>query len=148
MYLPLAIPYVVVTDPNVAKHILQTNSKNYERPPLKGMGVFRRLVGESSVLLTNGETHKNQRALVSPAFSPSNIRQLIPLMIECGTKLLDRLAEMADSDRLIDVRRELNKCTLDIIGKTGFGYDFHCLDQKNSESDVDDDDDAGVVVGA
>lgn len=139
MYVPLGLLYVVVTDPQVAKHILQTNSKNYIRPPFAGMGVFRRLVGQSSILLSNGDAHRNQRALATPAFTPSNIRQLTPVMVEFGQKLVDRLTAICTSG-LIDVKRELSKCTLDIIGKAGFGYDFDCI------SSTDDSDRVSTVV--
>lgn len=104
----------------------------------------------NGLLTAEGHDHKRQRKLLNSSFSPSAVRDMVPIFFEKGYQLRDKLLSMIDdesvetaptptleSDRVkggrkMDVAKYLAQATLDIIGIAGFDYDFNALtDPKN-----------------
>jgi len=88
------------------------------------------------VLLAEGEEHKRQRKLLTPSFSPQHVKSLVPVFWDKTEMLVQKLNEQVDQKGdgvVIEMTSWLSKCTLDIIGAAGFGYDF---DSMNRETEV------------
>lgn len=135
-YTVMGHTYISVTSPDYIKHILVSNSRKYGRGTFASVEIFRKIVGDHSMLLINGDKHRRHRSIVSPAFRIGNLRKLIPVMHECSMRLcdyFDSLLEAGGHTSLNDVhiRQHLSHATLTVIGLAGFGFNFDCIDKKN-----------------
>ncbi|KAI0032662.1 cytochrome P450 [Vararia minispora EC-137] len=93
------------------------------------------------LLFVEGSDHKRERKVIAqnPAFGPAQVRKFTETFIEKSLELRDIFLDIAsktvrkDGRARIDVYSWLNKITLDIIGVTGFNYNFDSLhaDEKN-----------------
>ncbi|NOQ77654.1 MAG: cytochrome P450, partial [Methylococcaceae bacterium] len=74
-----------VCDPDMAKHILVTNYKNYK----KGVGIkqINVLLGRG-IIVSEGDLWKRQRKMMQPLFSNKLLTQQLPLMTHCADKLI------------------------------------------------------------
>ncbi|KAL4347940.1 hypothetical protein GQ457_17G025340 [Hibiscus cannabinus] len=76
----------------------------------------------SGLVMVEGDDWVRHRHLVTPAFSPSNLKALTSLMVEPATNMLDRWATLINSGKSeIDVEREITMTAGEIIAKTSFG---------------------------
>ncbi|KAI5899133.1 cytochrome P450 [Schizophyllum commune H4-8] len=128
----------LLTTDTRALHHLSTRDDIYWKPSSTRYSLGR-VVGDG-ILITEGEQHKQQRRIMSPAFGPNQVRELTPIFLEKSVKLRecwDRAiqAEGGKSAHL-NVLRELSRMTLDVIGKAGFGYDFNTLDNGEEASEL------------
>ncbi|MCB9233159.1 MAG: cytochrome P450 [Bacteroidia bacterium] len=111
---------VIVSDPEIAKYVLQENNKNY----LKSFGykILRLFLGNG--LLTNeGDDWRRQRRLAQPAFYKQALANLVADMADESMKIAQRWAEMAKNGVELDVDREMNEVTLRIVARSLFGAD-------------------------
>ena len=77
--------------------------------PLVGMGL----------LTSEGETWKRQRKLASPALSPRRIANYAQTMVVCA----ERTFAVFRENEVRDVKHDLLRLTLEIVGKTLLGFD-------------------------
>ncbi|KZV95223.1 cytochrome P450, partial [Exidia glandulosa HHB12029] len=120
---------LVMGDTVGLSHIYTKNAYNYAHSP-----VFRplieRLTGRGLIWVEGQRAHKRMRALVSPAFSTDNVRNMHPAIYHVSHALRDRIlhevAATGDSAGLVlNVIEYTALATLDIIGRVAFGYDFN-----------------------
>src|SRR4051812_29929121 len=106
----------LVGDPQHIKDILVTNSRNF----MKGRGLQRskRLLGQG-LLTSEGAFHLRQRRLMQPAFHRDRIAGYGQTMVEHA----DRLRNSWVDGAALDIAREMNRLTLNIVGKTLFDAD-------------------------
>ncbi|KAL5639582.1 hypothetical protein ACGC1H_006261 [Rhizoctonia solani] len=87
------------------------------------------------LLSAEGDIHKRQRRIMSPAFGPAQIRELVPIFWNKANKLrdiwLDILKESPDGT--INVLSWLSRATLDIIGAAGFDHHFNSLEGNDED---------------
>ncbi|KAG9119978.1 hypothetical protein FRC07_004717 [Ceratobasidium sp. 392] len=70
------------------------------------------------------------RRIMNPSFGPPQIRALVPVFCEKANQLRDIWLDLLSNNpegTTIDVLHGLSWATLDIIGTTGFGYEFNSL---------------------
>ncbi|KAG0146478.1 hypothetical protein CROQUDRAFT_77651 [Cronartium quercuum f. sp. fusiforme G11] len=123
-------------DPKALSHILISRAYTYPKPE-----TTRRTLGNllgRGLLFAEGETHKRQKRLLAPTFSPAQIKELEPVMYDSAYLLQDKWADMIRASQkpylVINVLPWLSRATLDIIGSAGFGYKFGALDGDESSS--------------
>ncbi|KAK4702381.1 hypothetical protein P7C70_g3843, partial [Phenoliferia sp. Uapishka_3] len=145
---------IFFTDPAALSHILVTHSYDYPKPQ-EVRGNLSRILGKG-ILFAEGEDHRRQKKIMTPAFSPSALRDLTPLFFELSYKMRDMwtgLIESGTNDQrafkspaamedfkasaedgviAIEVMKWMSRLTLDIIGRAGFGYSFDSLDEKEN----------------
>ncbi|KAK1837165.1 cytochrome P450 [Podospora conica] len=129
-FFPFGQERLSVADNEALKHMTVRNPYNYPKPVRAKLWMVR-ILGEG-VLLAEGHEHMRQRKVLAHAFSTQSIRALMPVFWEKAL-LVARLwrQEMADDDvtsRSVEVLEWLNRCTLDIIGKAGFGCEIGSLE--------------------
>lgn len=102
-----------VNHPELVKQVLITNNDCY----VKGRVLQRakRLLGEG-LLTSEGEFHKRQRRLAQPAFHRQRIAGYGRVMSDYA----NRLSESWQDGARLDAGREMNRLTLEIVGKTLF----------------------------
>ncbi|OMO95073.1 Cytochrome P450 [Corchorus capsularis] len=92
--------------PNVFKH---------DREPMFGNGL----------VMVEGDDWVRHRHVITPAFSPSNLKAMASLMVEPATKMLDRWTTLINSGKPeIDVEREITTTAGEIIARTSFGLSY------------------------
>ncbi|MFH9670552.1 cytochrome P450 [Streptomyces globisporus] len=100
--------------PDYAKHVLADNNDNYH----KGIGLVqsRRVLGDG-LLTSDGETWREQRRIVQPAFKPGRINQQAAAVAEEAAKLV-ALLRGHEGGGPVDVLQEVTGLTLGVLGRT------------------------------
>ncbi|XP_033752180.1 cytochrome P450 3A2-like isoform X2 [Pecten maximus] len=78
---------------------------------------------ESSLLNTKGEHWKHDRSVITPTFSTSKLRKMVPLVQEaCDTLVRTCRNSMVNGDGgQVEMRRLFGGFTMDVISSTAFG---------------------------
>ena len=107
----------LVDDPELIQEILVTRQHEFVRDA--GATLGRELVGDG--LLTREEPlHRERRRLLQPAFHRDRIASYAALM----TEECERLSNEWRQKETVDIRMEMRRLTLAIVGATLFGTDF------------------------
>jgi cytochrome P450 len=89
------------------------------------------------ILVAEGDAHRKQRKMLNPAFSHKHIKDMVHIMAGPAELLAKQWEEHVDrageKPFELDVTSDLGSCTLDIIGLSGFGYDFQALTNPGNE---------------
>lgn len=109
-----------------------TNSKNYRRGNFTGVEHIYMVVGETGLIVVNGENHKRLRRLATPAFKTSTLKKVMPYIEMCGERLVKlfqtviRESNKNEKENYTEIFTNdlLNKTTLDIIVLIAFNYDL------------------------
>ncbi|KAJ7164713.1 cytochrome P450 [Mycena crocata] len=141
---------LMTTDPVAVAHILG-NAYDYPKPDFVRDSLATMAAGHDGLLTVEGDAHKRQRKILTPAFSASHIKSLTPVFWDKATQLRDiwlHTASEADEKETneskskssvppgcarVDVLMWLGRATLDAIGLAGFGYHFNSLTDDNNE---------------
>lgn len=90
-------------------------------PPVSNL---RELAGDGLFTAFNSEPAWAQaHNVLMPAFSQSSMRSYHEVMLECVDGLCSYWAAQATQGP-VDVSSDMNRLTLEVIGRTGFGYSF------------------------
>ena len=135
------IERVMVASPETLREVLVTRCYDFEKPPLARVNLGR-LLGVG-VLVAEGDEHKIQRKNLMPAFQYRHIRDLYPVFWEKSKLMVDAVTnEIAEDQRkiqtpggysIVNFGDWLSRCTLDIIGLAGMGFDFNAIADPNNE---------------
>ncbi|PPQ73604.1 hypothetical protein CVT24_008062 [Panaeolus cyanescens] len=115
-------------DLKAINHVVM-NNYDYQKPEA-AVYSLKQVTGDSGVLLVEGDAHKLQRKILNPAFGPQQMREIASVVVEKTIQLRDAwLSELAEEQgpKRIDALSWLSRATLDVIGLTGFNYDFEAL---------------------
>ncbi|KAJ6584658.1 cytochrome P450 [Mycena capillaripes] len=141
---------LMTTDPVAVAHILG-NAYDYPKPDFVRDSLATMAAGHDGLLTVEGDAHKRQRKILTPAFSASHIKSLTPIFWDKANKLRDiwlHTASQVDEKETneskskssvppgyarVDVLMWLGRATLDAIGLAGFGYNFNSLTDDNNE---------------
>ena len=129
-FFPMGAERLSIAEDDAIKHMTVRNPYNYPKPERARLWMMP-ILGEG-VLLAEGQTHVQQRKALTPAFSITSIRSLMPIF---WTKSL-HMAELWEAEmcaegaksKCFEVLEWLNRTTLDIIGKAGLGTNIDSLD--------------------
>lgn len=117
----LHLDVVQLTDPVLVRFILQTNQKHYVKSTMYNQ--LKLLLGQGLVT-SEGKLWKSQRKLIQPSFHKQYINNLFDEMLNCANEMIsDWKTDVANGGQ-IDFAEEMNKVTLQIIGKTMLSTDF------------------------
>lgn len=145
---------VLITNPKTLGEVLVTKNYDFVKPGhfVTGLG---RILG-IGILLAEGDEHKRQRKHLAPAFAYRHIKDLYPVfwgksreMVECVDKarksdppISEKVDDKAQDPEktlpehapgTIEVGNWVSRATLDIIGVSGVGQDFHALQDPDNK---------------
>ncbi|KAL3714193.1 hypothetical protein ACJRO7_006176 [Eucalyptus globulus] len=101
-------PFLYIADPEFLKQMSSGN----DREPMFGNGL----------VMTEGDEGVHHRHVITPAFSPANLKGMASLMVESANKMLERWTALIISGKPgIDVEREIISTAGEMIAKTSFG---------------------------
>ena len=107
----------LVDDPELVKEILVTRQHEFTRD--SGATLLRELVGDG--LLTREEpAHRERRRVLQAAFHKDQIASYAALMV----REAERVAEEWKGQSSLEIRSEMRRLTLSIVGAALFGIDF------------------------
>ncbi len=108
--------FVMLNDAEATEQILLTDAKNYTKST--GYERFKLIVG-NGLLVSEGDTWKKQRRLLTGVFSSKNIEKFYPIMVQESLKMMQRWKVNQE----VDLAEEMNLVTLQIISFSLFGKD-------------------------
>ncbi|KAI8147936.1 cytochrome P450 [Fennellomyces sp. T-0311] len=128
---PLNNPRIMITDPQLLKQVLTTEHYNFAKSPT-GVAIIKTIIG-NGLFAAEGEVHRRQRKMLNPAFSTRELSDIIPLIFVPVFHLAQKWIEEIDVDQKNDesagiiVSQGISYMTMDMIGLTGFGQQFHAV---------------------
>ncbi|KAJ7288851.1 cytochrome P450 [Mycena rebaudengoi] len=117
-----------VFDP-VALHAVLIEAADIYEVDETFMNVFGLIWGKG-ILSMIGEDHYRYRKILKPAFSTTNIREMLPTFYDVAEKVRDGLIspELKKGERTVDLNSILSRTSLEIVGRSGIGYSFDPMD--------------------
>ena len=109
----------LLTEPAHIEHVLQTNSRNYN----KGR-VYKELIPSTGegLFVTDGEVWRRQRRFAQPAFHKDRIASFARIMTDSTEAMLERWR--AKENEPLEIGGEMLQLTLGIVGKALFSRDL------------------------
>jgi cytochrome P450 len=113
-------PLVLATAPDAIRHMMLTHAEDYVRLPF-GRRVLGPIVGRGLVV-SEGETWREQRRAMAPAFTPRNIPIMAQHIIRCTEASCERLQLSLGST--VDLLQELQTLSLEIATTSLFSMEM------------------------
>jgi cytochrome P450 len=110
-----------VFHPDLVKHILVDNNKNYIRNRF-GNELFKEIIG-LNLLTSDGDFWLRQRRLMQPAFHRQRIAGFGPLITASAANMLARWDQLPAGE-YIDIAHEMMQTTLQVVGQALFSVDL------------------------
>lgn len=128
-YFPFGSERLSVADDALLKYITVTDPYNFPKPA-RAAQWMQRILGKG-ILLAEGRNHALQRKALTYGFSTQSIYELMAAFWEksllLGDILRQQMEDAGETTKSIEVLEWANRCTLDIIGRAGFGIEIDCL---------------------
>ncbi|KAK1988604.1 cytochrome P450 78A3 [Colletotrichum cereale] len=133
-FFPFGAERLSIAEDDALKQMTLKNPYNYPKPVRAKLWMVR-ILGEG-VLLAEGQEHVHQRKALAPGFSIQSIRALTIIFWEKSLLLAscwrEEMRAGGTSTKSFEALDWLNRTTLDIIGKAGFGYDVNSLENPDA----------------
>ncbi|CAG8534969.1 15916_t:CDS:2 [Racocetra fulgida] len=124
-------PIISVTDPQILQKILVNNTYDFPKPSYM-ITDLKAILGDG-ILMSEGDTHKRQRKMMNPAFTFTNVKEMVPTIARVAHQSKEIWKNQIDDEeekRLI-ISSFLSKVTLDIIRLVGFKDEFNNVTSEN-----------------
>ncbi|XP_070024705.1 cytokinin hydroxylase-like [Nicotiana sylvestris] len=117
-------PFLYIADPEFIKKMSAgVMGKSWGKPT-----VFKRdrkAMFGNGLVMVEGDEWVRHRHVITPAFTPSNVKGMARLMAESAKNMLDRWAALINSGNPeIDIEKEIISTAGEIIAKTSFGVSY------------------------
>ncbi|KAF8835284.1 cytochrome P450 [Paxillus ammoniavirescens] len=117
-----------VFDPRAMHHIFVKDHDSYEEWDIF-IQVNRAIFG-MGIISTTGHQHRKQRKMLTPAFSVNHLRAMIPEFYHIADQLCDVLkSRVVQGQKECDMLEWMSKTALELIGKSGMGYNFNSFNE-------------------
>ena len=114
---------VFVNEPQAIQQILTSDRKQFSAPG-KLNELLKPILGNSSVIMLDGDRHKKRRQLVMPAFHGSRMQNYGQLIFDLTTKVFDSLLVNKLANQTFLAREAMQDISLQVILQSVFGlYD-------------------------
>ncbi|KAJ7372188.1 Thromboxane-A synthase [Desmophyllum pertusum] len=109
---------IAVADPEILKHILVKDFQKFRNRPdfLAGKAPL-----DKGLFGARDDDWKRVRSILTPTFSSSKLKEIVPIMEEAANILLSKFENFAKEEKSVDVSTPFCHFTLDIILSAGFG---------------------------
>ncbi|KAI0030594.1 cytochrome P450 [Vararia minispora EC-137] len=126
---------LVLADPKALQYVLQTSG--YRFPKRRDILASVRMILGEGIVYVHGEQHNRHRKIMNPAFSAPQLKSFLSLFQNHGGRLVQKWKDEVVSadpsaDPVFNVHRWLSRTTLDVIGETGFNFDFGALNNHDN----------------
>ncbi|XP_078037567.1 putative cytochrome P450 6a14 [Augochlora pura] len=124
-------PILVINDLNLIKDVL---IRDFSLFASRGVPMYRKVdrLGEHLFNL-EPEIWRPLRARLSPVFTSGKLKDMFPLLTECGEHLEKYLDTVTEKAAPVDCREIAAKYTTDVIGTCAFGINMNAIADEDSE---------------
>ncbi|RXW23123.1 hypothetical protein EST38_g2750 [Candolleomyces aberdarensis] len=123
---------LVIDDPKALYHIFVKDQHIYEETRVLIAG--SKVVFGEGLLSTLGDTHRKQRKIMNPVFSPAHMRTMTSQFFDITQKLRDVfIRKTSEGPQEIEVMSWLTRTSFEIIAQCGFGTSFDKITDDHSE---------------
>jgi cytochrome P450 len=119
---PVATPFLVIVDPDVAAQITQT--KNHPKHMLNKQ-FLQNMTGEQAIVTSEGAEWKTLRSMLSPAFSLSHLSIMVPDITDHVLTFRRTLRKLAETDPVFQMQPLACELTIDVISQIVLGTAFN-----------------------
>ncbi|KAL9960130.1 hypothetical protein ACROYT_G033539 [Oculina patagonica] len=113
-------PVILVTDPEIVKQI---TVKEFWKFPNRPAFIKPNPPLSSGLFLTRDETWKRIRNTLTPTFTASKLKEIVPIIDEASHKLSAKMEKFAETGESVDAIRLFSLFALEVIMKAAFGFD-------------------------
>lgn len=117
---------VLATSPDAVRHIMITHGEDYVRLPL-GRRVLGPIAGRGLVV-SEGETWREQRRAMAPAFTPRNVPIMAQHIVRCTETACARLERLSGAE--VDLLQEMQMLSLEIAATSLFSMEATAFKQE------------------
>ena len=110
---------LIANSPEAVRDVMVTGNANFERKSPQMRRALEYLLGDG-LFISDGETWKARRPIVSKVVQRQHLRGFSTIMVESSEAMADAWAELPP-DQPVDMLGEMAALTADIIGKCVFG---------------------------
>lgn len=127
--------YIDTVDPEIVKQLIYSKDRDdlYKY-------TFRDVMGDTSVILNDGELWKKQRPIINSNFTTQALHHMMktkPNFVAVpGEHLISRLADIADTGKPLEMDKEFSRVSLAVIGNTVFSWDFGFSESRITDNDT------------
>lgn len=124
-------PVLLVLSPEFAKTILVrdfaffTDRGVYSNESIDPLG--------ANMFFLEGHRWRDVRTKVTPMFTSSKLKQMFPLLLSVGSKLVEQIDELTKSSDVVDMYDLFARYTTDCISNCSFGFDANSLENPDAE---------------
>lgn len=117
-------PVLAVTDPDMIKTILvkECYSVFTNRRPVGPVGFMK-----SAISLSEDETWKRIRTLLSPTFTSGKLKEMFPIIDQYADVLVKNLRKETEKGKSINLKDIFGAYSMDVITSTSFGVNIDSL---------------------
>ncbi|XP_055890425.1 cytochrome P450 3A24-like [Biomphalaria glabrata] len=80
-----------------------------------------------------GKNWRRMRHILSPSFTTGKLKHMCPTIDQAARRLTSVLESLAKKGELLPVKKITGQYTSEIIARTGFGLETHCLGEEDDE---------------
>ena len=113
---------MIITDPDAANQV--TVLRSFPKH-IVNETFLTPLVGRKNIAAVNGPTWKLLHSMLTPAFAPSHVKNLVGMMADETMLFCETLSRHAENDEVFSMRETAAKLIFDIIGKAVFSFPLH-----------------------
>lgn len=126
---------ILTTKPEIIRHVLQKNHRNYEKSDIqtKHLAAF---LGRG-LLTLEGEEWLRQRRLIQPGFHKQKIENLKQLMEQTIHEQLDGFMESGQQRKVVDMHSEMMNMAFHIVARSLLGTEIDHQDISQIRESVD-----------
>ncbi|PNF23159.1 Cytochrome P450 6j1 [Cryptotermes secundus] len=124
-------PVFIIKGPDMIKNCLLKNFENFHDHGFVFDKKSDPLTG--NLFMLDGNKWKNLRSVLSPTFTSGKIKNMFPILVECGQGLKDFFDERAKSKNVVEMKDIVARFTTDVIASCAFGIQCNCLKDPNAE---------------
>ena len=113
---------MIITDPDAVNQV--TVLRSFPKH-IMNETYLTPLVGRKNIAAANGPTWKLLHSMLTPAFAPSHVKNLVGMMADETMLFCETLSRHAENDEVFSMRETAAKLIFDIIGKEVFSFPLH-----------------------
>ncbi|KAM9584456.1 cytochrome P450 3A9-like [Trichechus inunguis] len=118
------LPVIAITDPSMIKTVLVKECySNFTNRKIFGPLGFMK----SAVFFSEDEEWKRIRTLLSPSFTSGKLKEMFPIISQCGEVLVKHLREAAQKGKPVTLKSIFRTSSMDVITSTSFGVNIDSL---------------------
>ncbi|KAJ0177473.1 hypothetical protein K1T71_007482 [Dendrolimus kikuchii] len=130
-YIETTTPILLIRDPEIIKNITVKDFDHFlNHKELFTAENENGLLG-SSLFMMKGDRWRDMRTTLSPAFTGSKMRAMMPFMMEISKNIVEYLKDKTSKDFLVDDL--IRRYTSDVIASAGFGLQVNSLVDKDNQ---------------